>query len=200
MLEELERQREESVSKREFSELKEIVRELGKTVKELAEAQKQTEAKLKELAEAQKKTEEEIAKLARRMDEFEERLEGVSNSVGYTLENASYKALPKLLAERYGLKVEERLIRRYFVVGRKAIQLNIYGHACRDGKRLLVLGKCKVRPSKKEIVRFEKYARQMAAQEGLEAFLLFMAHDFPPQIEQFLQEKGIAYFWSYEFE
>ncbi len=67
MLEELERQREESVTKKEFNELKEIIRDLGKSVKGLAEAQRRTE--------------EEIAKLVKHMDVFEERLEGISNSV-----------------------------------------------------------------------------------------------------------------------
>ena len=271
MLEELERQREESVTKKEFNELKEIVRDLGKTIKELAEAQKRTEARLEafekqteenfnrvwkainelteaqkrtearleafekqteenfnrvwetineltkaqkrtearveELAEAQKKTEEEITKLVKRMDAFEGRLEkvegrleGISNSVGYSLENAAYKALPRLLAERYGLEVEGRLIRRYLTVNQKEIQINIYGYGRKNGKRLLVLGECKVRPSRKEVGRFEKYARRIAKQEGTEAFLLFVAHDFPPKIEQLLQEKGIMYFWSYELD
>jgi hypothetical protein len=186
LLEELELQREESVTKKEFNELKEIVRDLGKIVKELAEAQK--------------KTEKEIAKLVKRMDAFEERLEGLSNSVGYTLENAAYKGLPKLLAERCGLKVEDRLIRRYLTVGQKDIQINIYGYARKNGKRLLILGECKVRPSKREIEQFEKYARWIAEQEGTEVFLVFVAHDFPPKIEKLLQEKGIMYFWSYELE
>jgi len=74
--EELEHQSEESVTKKEFNELKEIVRDL---------------------AEAQKHTELEIQKLTGRMDAFEVRLEGISSSVGYGLENSSYKALPSLL-------------------------------------------------------------------------------------------------------
>ncbi len=242
MFEELERQREESVTKKEFNELQKIVRNLGETVKELAVAQKQTEIQVKklvaaqakseerltrlekaveeltvaqakseerltrlektveELAEAQKRTEEEITKLVKRMDVFEDRLEGISNSVGYGLENSAYRNLPKLLAERYSLKVEGRLVRRYINLGQKAIQVNIYGHARKNGKRFLILGECKVRPSKKEIGRFEKYAMRIAKQENEEeVFLLFVAHDFPPQIEELLQNKGIAYFWSYEF-
>ena len=67
MLEELERQREESVTKKEFNELKDIVKELAKTVNELVEAQKKTEQRLNELAEAQKKTEERMTSLDQRM-------------------------------------------------------------------------------------------------------------------------------------
>ncbi len=222
MLEELERQREESVSKKEFNELKEIVRDLVKTTKELAEAQKRTEARVEELAEAQKRTEErltrleatveklaeaqkrteeEIAKLVRRMDIFENRLEGISNTVGYGLEDKAYKALPRLLKERFGLEVKGHLIRRYFTVGRKEIQVNIFGHALKDGRTVLILGECKVRPSKREVSRFERYARRIASEVGTEdLFLLFVAYDFSPSIEQELKERGIAYFWSYELE
>ncbi len=200
------------VSKEEFNELKEIVGDLGKSVEELAEAQKRTEMRVEELAEAQKRTEmrveelaeaqkrteEEIARLVHRMDTFEDRLEGISNSIGYGLEDASYKALPKLLAERYGLKIESPLVRRYFSLGRKEIQIDIYGRAKKNGKPLLLLGECKVRPSKREVERFERYARRIGELERTEIFLLFVAYDFPPKIEHLLQDKGIAYFWSYE--
>ena len=118
----------------------------------------------------------------------------------YELANISYKALPRLLRERYGLEIEGKLIRRYVPVGRKEIQVNIYGHARKDGRRLLVLGECKVRPSCREIERFEKYARRIAEGENVEPFLVFVSHDFPPKIEKLLQDKGIAYFWSYELE
>ncbi|GAB6163830.1 hypothetical protein JCM12298_29900 [Desulfothermus naphthae] len=70
ILEEIEKQQKERVTKDEFRELREIVAELAQAqkktedrVKELAEAQKRTEQRLNELAEAQKKTEEELKKL-----------------------------------------------------------------------------------------------------------------------------------------
>ncbi|MEJ5301435.1 MAG: hypothetical protein WHS38_10650 [Thermodesulforhabdaceae bacterium] len=88
MLEELERQREESVTKKEFIDLKEIVRELGKTVQDLAVAQKRTEERVNELAEAQKRTEQRLESLATRVEELaeaqkrtEERLESLAKRV-----------------------------------------------------------------------------------------------------------------------
>jgi len=235
MLEELERQREESVTKKEFNELKEIVRKLGKSINELAEAQKRTEEQLasfekkteenfsrvwkaiNELTEAQKRTEEQLASFEKKTEEnfsrvwkainelaeaqkrTEERLEGLSDTIGYSLENRAYKALPKILAT-YGLKVEGRLLRRYVKVGNKERQLNIYGYARRNGERLLVLGETKVRPSKKEIARFEKLCKKLEKQEGLPVFKIFVAHDFPPAIEKELSEKEILPIWSYDLE
>ncbi len=79
LFEEVERNREESVSKREFNELKDVVRDLAQAqlrtetrVEELANAQRQTEAFLKELAEAQKKTEAHLGSLTAKVEELAE--------------------------------------------------------------------------------------------------------------------------------
>ena len=185
MLEELERQREESGTKHEFNELKEIVRELGKTVRELSQH-------VNELAEAQKRTE-------ARAEEIKERLEGLSNTVGYTLESRAYKALPVIL-KAHGIEVEGRLLRRYVKIGKKERQLNIYGYGLRAGERILIWGEAKVRPSRKEISRFERLCKALSEKEGLEVFKLFVAHDFLPTIEEELQQKGILPVWSYDLE
>ena len=87
LMEELERSREESVTKNEFNELKEIV-------KELAEAQKKTEQKMDELVEVQKKTEEEVRKLAIGLDGTRSQVGGLSRSMAYALENEAYRNLP----------------------------------------------------------------------------------------------------------
>ncbi len=235
MLEEIERQREESVTKKEFNELRDIVKELAEAqkktearvdslaqrVEELAEAQKRTEARVEELAEAQKKTEarvnslaqrveelaeaqrkteEEIRILVKRVDAVEERLEGISHSVGYSLENRVYGRLPSILRERYGIEVDGRLVRKYVPVGNKNIQINIYGYGKKNGKRILILGECKVRPSRNEIRRFEKYVEKIGSDQGVEIFPIVVAHDFPPAIEEFLREEKIPYIWSYELE
>ncbi len=214
ILEEIEKQQKERVTKDEFRELKEIVADLAEAqkkteqrlnsltqkVNELAEAQKKTEQRINELAEAQKKTEEEIYKLVKRMDMFEDRLEGISNSVGYSLENKAYKSLPKILSERHNITIINRLLRKYFLVGKKNIQINIYGHGKRNGEDIVIIGECKVRPSKREITRFKKYAQKIAEKERKNPFYIFVAHDFPPDIEEFLRSHNISYFWSYELD
>ncbi len=183
-----------------INELAEAQKKTEQRINELAEAQKKTEQRLNELAEAQKKTEQEIEKLTKRMGEFEDRLEGISHSVGYSLENKSYVALPKILSEKYGLHIEGALVRKYFLLDKKYIQLNIYGHGKKNGEDYVIIGECKVRPSRKEITRFEKYAKKIAEKEGKKPFLLFVAHDFHPKIEEILKEKSIPYIWSYELE
>ncbi|MEM3580973.1 MAG: chordopoxvirus fusion protein [Candidatus Bathyarchaeia archaeon] len=87
-LSEIERNREESVKRKDFEELRLVTLELSKTVKELAEAQKRTEERVNELAEAQRKTEERLNSLSQRVEELaeaqkktEERLNSLSQRV-----------------------------------------------------------------------------------------------------------------------
>jgi uncharacterized phage infection (PIP) family protein YhgE len=75
--EEIERQR--TVTREEFNELKEIVRDISENLKGLAQAQRRTEERLNELservnqlAEAQRRTEERLNQLAVRVDQLAE--------------------------------------------------------------------------------------------------------------------------------
>jgi len=123
LLEEMEKQREQweqSVTKTEFNDLKEIVREL---------------------AEAQRKTEIEIQKLTGELVLVKERLEGVFNAVGYSLENRAYKALPPLLKRDLGIEVTTPLIRKYLTLPKRRIFRPIsMGWPEGMGKRWLSLG------------------------------------------------------------
>ena len=169
---------------------------LSKKVEMLAEAQVKVEEQIRELVESLGKLEKRVDELAEEQGKIKERLEGISNSVGYSLENSAYKALPPIL-EKYGIKVQGRLIRRY--IGEH--QVNIYGKATRNGQEVTILGECKVRPSRKEIKRFERltqYFQKTGAISG-DVVLVFVAHDYPPEIGKYLSKKNLLYFWSYEF-
>jgi DNA repair exonuclease SbcCD ATPase subunit len=69
LLEEIERQRAESVTKNEFNEVKETLKELSERVAQLVEAQKRTEERIKELVEAQKRTEESLISFEKSTEE-----------------------------------------------------------------------------------------------------------------------------------
>jgi len=73
--------RDELVKVSDFNELKEIVRDLAKSQKELAEAQKRTEARVEELAEAQKRTEARVEELAEAQGRTEQRLNSLAQRV-----------------------------------------------------------------------------------------------------------------------
>jgi len=204
LMEEMDRQREwerKIVTKSEFNELKAVVQQL-------AEAQKRTEERLNELAkrvdelaEAQKRTEEAVQRLTGEMAFVKERLEGLSHTIGYTLENKSYKALPELLKRDFGIELTTKLVRKYISISpKKRIQVNIYGHGKMDGKEVVIYGECKVRASRSEIRRFIKHMKTLEEIEGKQVVPVIVAHDFTPEMEEFLRKEGIKYYWSYELD
>ncbi|KJU87168.1 Chordopoxvirus fusion protein [Candidatus Magnetobacterium bavaricum] len=68
-------------------------------------------------------------------------LGGLSNSVGYALENEAYRELPRFLRAKYGIDISERFIRTE-VNGR---EINILGKGTRHGKQVLIAGEAKLR-------------------------------------------------------
>ena len=174
----------------DFNELKGIV-------KELAEAQKRTENKVEELAEAQKRTEDEIRRLARHVG-------GVSDSVGFHLEDRAMKTLPVLLKRDFGVDVEGRLVRRFFVYGkRKSDEVNIYGKGRRGGKEIVILGEGKSQIGKGHIDDFLKVVKRVVVHTGdedKERILLAVSYLIEPDVEEYAKNKGIKVYWSYEMD
>ena len=123
-----------TVTKNDFNELKDIV-------KELVDVQKRTEVKVEELAEAQKRTEIEIQKLSKGLDETRGEVGGLSKSMSYAFENEAYRYLPAVLKEKYGIEVKERIIRAE--IG--GSEINIFCKAEREGKEVLIIGAAKLR-------------------------------------------------------
>ena len=252
ILEEIERQREETVTKKEFNELKEIVRELAQAqkrteqrveelaaaqkqtevrltrlekvveelaqaqkrteqrVEELAQAQRQTEVRLtrlekvvEELAQAQRQTEKELQKLIKEHTKTREQVGGLSITVGYILENEAMKALPTLLLKEFGLKVEDRLVRK-FIKDKKGrpIEINIIGKAIRDGKEVVIIGEAKTQLSKNKVLEFlRKKIRPLEGVFKEEFFPILVTHMITqPDVEEYAYKNGIKrVYYSYEF-
>ncbi|MGQ9842032.1 MAG: hypothetical protein ACUVRK_00570 [Spirochaetota bacterium] len=121
---------------------------LSQKMEELAEAQKRTESRVeelavaqKELAEAQKRTEAEIEKLTNSLKETRSQLGGLSRSFSYAFENEAYRNIPKLLHERFGYEVKEKIVRAE--IGGK--EINFFCKAIKDGKEIYIVGESKVR-------------------------------------------------------
>jgi len=172
-------------------------------LEELAIAQSKTEKRLEELAAAQNKTEDSLNKLINEHVETRRRLESMSDAVGYNLENQAYKALPALLEKDLKIKVEGKLVRRYFPGTRKGryIQVNIYGWGAQNGKRILILGECKTSLSKKEVDRFLKLTKYIVKLENIseeETLKIAVVHDILPPVVSYLESKGIKLYWSYD--
>jgi len=182
---------------------------------ELAEAQQRTEQRIEELAEAQQRTEQRIEELAKahqyleqRMDKLERELRatrkevgGLAMTVGYTLENEAYRALPSLLERDHGIVVQDYLVRRY-VTDRygESIEVNIIGKALRQGREVTIIGEGKAQLSQKGVEHFIR--RKLVRLEGVmgEIFPVLVTHMVSnPKVEAYTHQKGIALYHSFQF-
>jgi len=197
-----------TVTKTDFNDLKEIVRDLS-------EAQKRTEQRLEkltirvdELAEAQKRTEVELSKLTQQVrklatdqKDIRRQLGGLSATVGYTLEDRAFLSLPKLLERDFGITVEDDLKRDYIRDNEgREIEVNILGKGSQNGKELLIVGEGKSQLSKNDIDNFirKKLKRLEGVHENLFPVLItYMISE--PDAQAYAKNKGIALYYSYQF-
>lgn len=179
----------------DFNELKAIV-------KDLAEAQKRTEFKVEELAEAQKRTEIELRELVGEHRKTRTQLGGLSMTMGYTLEDKAFKALPALLKKDYGVIVKEKL-KRKFVTDNKGqpVEVNIIGQADQNGQTSVIVGEAKSQLSKNDIDAFmrKKLNRLKGIYDRIFPILItYMISE--PDVEEYAKGKGIILYYSYDLE
>jgi chromosome segregation ATPase len=183
-------------------------------IRELAEAQKRTEERLesfkktteenfnkvwnaiRELTEAQKRTEERLNNLIEEHRKTREKLEGLSDSFGYLLEDRAIKSLPKILKENYDIEAVGKLKRDYFIINREHIEVNIFGKVKKGDEEYTLLGEAKSRVSKKEIDKFIRKCEKISK----EAIKILISYVFSPEIKKYAHEKGIILIHSYELE
>jgi len=198
-----------TVTKEEFTDLKAIVADLAEAqkrtearVEELAEAQKRTEARVEELAEAQKRTEEEVRQLAKGLRDTRQMVGGLSDTVGYVLEDRAIHSLPDILAEEAGVTVEGGLERSFIqhADGRTS-ELNIFGHGTKaTGDAVTILGEAKARLSPRHVDGLLRLARRLR-EEGLlegEPLLLLVTYSATPRAAEHARAKGVLVVPSYK--
>jgi hypothetical protein len=179
----------------DFNELKSIV-------KELAIAQQRTEKRVEELAIAQQRTEQSLQKLIEEHRDTRKQVGGLATTVGYNLEDKAYQALPQLLQRDFGLLVQGRLKRGYLKDKQgNELEVNIIGQALQNGKTVTIIGESKSQLSKPKIDKF--------IQKRLERFEGVIPTGFPiiitymvsgSDVEEYAKSKGIAVYYSYDFE
>jgi hypothetical protein len=212
----------ELVKADDFNELKEIVRDIGVKVGELAEAQielaeaqkgsearlTRLEASVEKLAKAQEKTEKEIRKLVIGLNDTRKEVGSFSKTVSYAFENEAYRNLPKVLGERYGIKVKDKVLRAE--IGGK--EINIFARAEREGKEVIIVGEVKLKLDEK----IERYKRERdeddvykelddkveavkAEYSGIELLRILVCHFATKGFIKEAEEKGTIVVQSFEW-
>ncbi len=173
---------------------------LESAVEELAEAQKRTEARVEELAWAQQRTEKILQGVLLEQKRFRKELGGISNTVGYTLENEAIKHLPKILQRDLGLRID--IMDRRFVEypDGKYDEVNIYGEGTLNGEAVYVVGESKVQIGKRDLKSFERLLRRLSAHLDGKIIPILVTHSVHPEIEQFAKDKieGLLIYKSFQ--
>ncbi|MGQ9670011.1 MAG: chordopoxvirus fusion protein [Desulfosoma sp.] len=201
-----ERVREIRVTREDFDDLKQVVRELAEAqkrtearVEELAEAQKRTELRLEELAEAQKKTELKLAVLTKEHQKTREMVDRLAHTVGYRLEDEAIWALPPLLARDFGMAMETALERTWLAAGpHRYVEVNIRGSGVVEGRRVHIVGEAKSHLMKGDVDKFLVTVAKVHQITGMEVFPVLVTYQTSPIVKRDVAEKGIKLYMSYE--
>jgi len=179
---------------------KDEVNELRDAIKQLTEAQSKTEERLNQLVEAQRRTEKELAKLTIVVGRVQKNFGGLSDSIGFMLEDRAFKALPALLKERFGIEVQGRLIRTFLENAQgKREEVNIYGKGLRDGSELVIIGESKSQLSKRHIADFKKKLARLAPVLEREVCPIMITYIAEPEVLERAETENFPVFMSYEF-
>ncbi|MFN3740509.1 MAG: hypothetical protein ACK4TF_07555, partial [Thermodesulfovibrionales bacterium] len=183
-------------------ELAEAQKRTEQRVEELAEAQKRTEQRVEELAEAQKRTEEELKKLIKEHERTREIVAGLSDTVGYGLEDKIMPYIPKFAKKEFGIKATVIERKNIIYPDGRYDEVNIYVEGTKDGKKVYMIGECKTRPSIKEIEKFARLLKRVRGYLKAPVYCFIVGYSYSPEVENYLKEKHpeIKMLKSYEFE
>lgn len=216
LIEEIEKNREALVDKKDFNDLKQIVTDLGLAVKELAEAQKRTEARVEELAEAQKrteamveqlveaqrKTEEVVKRLVTDMDDVKKQVSGLSMAVGYGIEDKLIPVIPRFIKNEFGYTVISVERENIVYPDGSYDEVNILVDCRKDKRKIYMVGECKAQPSKKDVQRLSKLLERLGNhfKKPVEGFLV--GYVFSPEVEKYMRENypKIKFYKTYQIE
>ncbi len=179
----------------------EAIAELRQTTQQHSEEISDLRRTVQELVEVQKQTQEDIRRLTWGLDDLRKQVGGLSMTIGYTLENAAYKALPHLLNRDYGLQIDGELTRR-FVEDNQGdhIEVNIFGQARRNGETLTIVGESKAQLSKNDVDSFLRRKVQRLQGRYPNLFPLLVVHMTSEwDVEAYARELGVAVYFSYQF-
>ncbi|MFH1096052.1 MAG: hypothetical protein ABH886_02875 [Candidatus Desantisbacteria bacterium] len=195
--------RERHVTREDFTELKDIVRDIANEQRKLTEAQKRTEGKVEELADAQKGAQKEIKALAQAMNYTRRDLGGVTSTLGFMLENEAYRMLPNLLNNRYGIEIKERFLRRSIKsLGLKEDgEVNIFSRGIyKDrGTEVIIIGESKSQLGKDDIDDLLELSAKLEKIDKGERFLLMITHYAKETVIEYAKEKGVEVIQSFEW-
>jgi hypothetical protein len=142
-----------------------------------------------------------VDKLAEEQKETRKQVGGLATTIGYTLEDKAYKALPHLLKRDFGLIVQGQLKRAYITDNKGyELEVNITGQALQNGKTVTIIGESKNQLSKPKIDSFIRKRLQRFEGVVSDCFSVLVTYMMSSSdVEEYANTQGIAVYYSYDF-
>ncbi len=182
------------------NELTQAQKKSEQGIEELIQVQKKSEQGIEDLIQAQKKTEEVLTSLVKEQKKIRKDFGGLSDSVGYTLENEAIRHLPGILQKDLGLEI--KVMDRRFIEypdGRDD-EINIYGEGTLNKKRVYIIGESKSQLGRKDIDSFCKLLIRASNYLRTKIIPVLVTHSVRPQIEKYAKKKieGLRLYMSFQ--
>ena len=141
------------VERKDFDELKGEVTKLTISVDRLAEAQVKTEQKVEKLEESVDKLAVAQAKTEQAIKHLSINISGLSDTIGFGLEDIARTVVPGYLERHENIYIEE-LQRGFIEVDGVEREIDLFGECNRDGETILIIGEVKSRIYEGEVKKF----------------------------------------------
>jgi len=207
-LEEFEKRTEENFN-RVWKAIENLTRAQQKTEQRLEEFEKRTEENfnrvwkaIENLTRAQEQTEKELKSLIQDHKRTREIVNGLSETVGYGLEDKLFPYMRDFVKKEYGVEVEVLDRRNVIYSNGKFDEVNIYVEGRKGRQKVYIVGECKSKPGKKDIKKFNEVLKRLKQHIGKDVMGFIVGYQYSPEVEKYLENKypHIKKMKSFEFE
>ena len=204
-----------SVTKTEFNELKEIVKELAERVNVLTMRMDELTKRMYELTQRVDTLTKRMAELTQRVQDLvgemkgikvtiqdmRQEIGGMSHAIGYGLEDQSYLTLPPILKRDHAITLKGRLKRGFLETARnKYIEINIWGQGEREGKSIEIIGEAKTQLKKRDVDKFLQTLQAIRPHIDHSIHPICVTYQTSPAVTQYAKDKGITLYFTYDLQ
>ncbi|NBU97673.1 MAG: hypothetical protein EBS19_05550 [Spirochaetia bacterium] len=180
----------------DFTELKEIVLDLGGSqkrtetrVEDLAESLKRTDKKVEELADALKQTDQKVDKLEKSVQNLARQVGGLSESFGGSLEDFALDIVPEVLENNWNMSID-LAYREDFVVRNKTVEIDLIIEGTIQNKPTVVLCEVKSNLTLEEAKKFFLLVELIKDKFEAEIRVLFFGYRVKRDALEFIKDMG----------
>lgn len=149
-----------------------------------------------------------IESLEEIFEDMQRKLKGVSQYIKeledvmvFQLEDRAYISLPKLLESDFGVRLKERLVRRYIKTNKgETMEINIIAKGEKDGKDVYIIGEAKANLSMRHVVDFIDRLEDLKETFQMDIISIMVTYMAEPEVKEFAKSKGIKVYYSYDFQ